>query len=107
MIHMAVSAANGGAALAPHIVPDKTPIAAAHYKDNILNNDVFPNIRSLLKPGEDWVWMRDLASPHTALATKEYLQIESVATLPRMPKGADCNPLDFYVRTSIKIALKR
>ena len=49
--------------------------------------------------------MQDLACPHTAKATIKYLKKEKIANMPRMPKGADCNPLDFFVWNSEQTSL--
>ena len=75
MLHMTASAYAGGTVLAPHIVPEKVRLTAKYYVQNILNADVFPNIRGAAQATEgNWLWMQDLASPHTAIATQIYLK---------------------------------
>ena len=110
MAHMTVSSFAGGAALAPHIAPDKIKINSAYYAESALSPAVFPKIRARVMDAGEWpdTWtrMQDLASAHTAKSTVEFLEKENARTLPRMPKGADCNPLDIYVWSSISSAIK-
>ena len=89
MIRMTVSARADGSILAPHIVPDRAPINADYYKNHISKTDVAPNIRSRVQAsGGSWIWMQDLARPHTAKATIKYLKKEKIANMPWTPKGA-------------------
>ena len=57
--------------------------------------------------GQPYVFQHDLASAHTATATKgRRLKAEGVTVLPWMPAGADLNPLDVFVNNFPKTALK-
>ena len=70
MIHMTVSAFLDGPAPTPHFAPYKKSLDSEYYRENILANDVLPEIRAAVlssadqDAGEHWVFMHDLASPH-------------------------------------------
>ena len=110
MIHMTVSGYRGGTILPPHLVPPKTSLCAKYYESHILENDVLPKIRAAILSGQEedpgvtdrWVFMQDLASPHTAKSTMGFSRKQKVRMLPWFPKGADVNPLDVFVWDSVK-----
>ena len=107
MVHMAAGALG---VLQPHFAPDKTTIAKEYYVSHVLGAHVIPRARAVVAsqegPAAKWTWMQDLASPHTARHTMDFLKRERVSVLPWFPKGADVNPLDVFVWGSVGKRLK-
>ena len=108
MAHMTVSSSQNGTAFTPHLIPTKTFITSEYYTKNILEDDVLPKIRAHVLGSDDpgvakrWVFMQDCATAHTAGNTMSFLGKQKVRVLPWGPKGADLDPLDIFVRDSIK-----
>ena len=104
MLFMCVSSIGGGLVFEPHVVPPKQTVTSEYYVDHILK-PLIPRMRaSLLRQpeGTKWAFMQDQASPHTAKSTMSFLAQQGVTVLPWFPSGADANPLDIFVRNSIK-----
>ena len=59
----------------------------------MLESDTFRQIDAIAPNGQKWCYQHDLASAHTAKVTQELLKKENAHMAPRMPSGADLNPL--------------
>ena len=101
LIHLTADAAGGGIMLKPHFAKPNTTVTAATYV-GLLRTDVFPQIAAVMPEGKQWYFQQDLASPHTAAATKQFLAERNVALAPWMPSGADCSLLDIFVNPELK-----
>ena len=102
MFHMAVCAADGGIAIAPHFVPEKTSVDSKYYC-GLLEGTTLPRVR-LAMNGRAWWWQQDGASPHTAKATTNFLRDNGVPLLhSKWPATSAClNPLDYFVWSKVK-----
>ena len=102
MLHMAVSAVDGGVAIAPHLVPEKTTVTSKYYCD-LLKSTTLPRVR-LAMQGRTWWWQQDGASPHTANSTTSFLKECKVPLLhKKWPACSAClNPLDYFVWSKLK-----
>ena len=105
MVHITVTAAGGGAMLKPHFATPNTAMKAENYID-MLRQDNFPQITSLMPAGKAWCFQQDLASPHTARGAMDFIAQRGVALLPWMPSGADCDPLDIYANPELEKRLR-
>ena len=68
----------------------------------MLESDVLPKIGGVLLEGEHFWWHHDLASPHTAQHTKQFLATKNLTTLHWIPSGACLSPLDIYANPQLK-----
>ena len=105
MVHITVTSAGGGQVLKPFFV-DPGETMTAKYYIRMLKTDTLRQIATIVPPGGKFYFQQDLASPHTAKITKEFLAENDVALAPWLPSGADCSPLDIYVNPELKKRLR-
>ena len=78
----------------------------ANYYATMLETDTFPQIEARAPSSGGFYWQQDLASSHTANATKNFLSERDIKCLPWLPSGADLSPLDIYVNPALKDRLR-
>ena len=60
----------------------------------ILRRTLLPYARKLRHEKQPFEFMQDLATPHTATGSKEWLKRHKIPVLQWLPKGADLNPIE-------------
>ena len=64
----------------------------AEYYVSMLKTDVMPRVATVVAEGGRFCFQQDLASPHTAAPTTEYLKSKGVELAPWLSLRADLGP---------------